>query len=206
MLERSGRPTASRSTGASRRSTTSVMTRPVQQPRPPLWLGAMSDAGIARPRGWAMRGSSRPPRRWPRCRSSSRCSPRSASASAGRWGGCRSVARSSSGAPATTPGARRRDGAGLVRQHGRHRQPPLRRVPDRGGLGALGLRVRLGRRRRRRDPAIGDRVPVDPVLTRAHWPGMTSEQAVANIDSLGRELVPALRGYVPVRDLPESRA
>jgi hypothetical protein len=52
--------------------------------------------------------------------------------------------------------------------------------------------------------AIGDRVPVDPVLTRAHWPGMTSEQAVANIDSLGRELVPALRDYAPVPDLPED--
>ena len=33
---------------------------------------------------------------------------------------------------------------------------------------------------------------------------MTSEQAVANIDSLGRELVPALRDYVPVRDFTEE--
>ena len=35
---------------------------------------------------------------------------------------------------------------------------------------------------------------------------MTSAQAVANIESLGRELVPALREYASVRDLPEDHA
>jgi alkanesulfonate monooxygenase SsuD/methylene tetrahydromethanopterin reductase-like flavin-dependent oxidoreductase (luciferase family) len=46
---------------------------------------------------------------------------------------------------------------------------------------------------------IGDRVPVDPVVTRAHWPGMSTEQAVAYIDSLGEELVPMLREVEPAR-------
>jgi alkanesulfonate monooxygenase SsuD/methylene tetrahydromethanopterin reductase-like flavin-dependent oxidoreductase (luciferase family) len=41
--------------------------------------------------------------------------------------------------------------------------------------------------------AIADVVPIDPVITRANWPGMTTDQAVAYIDSLGEELVPALR-------------
>ena len=45
---------------------------------------------------------------------------------------------------------------------------------------------------------IGDLVPVDPVITRANWPGMSTDQAVAYIDSLGQELVPALREYEPV--------
>jgi alkanesulfonate monooxygenase SsuD/methylene tetrahydromethanopterin reductase-like flavin-dependent oxidoreductase (luciferase family) len=46
--------------------------------------------------------------------------------------------------------------------------------------------------------AIGDRVPVDPLITRANWPGMTTDEAVAYVESLGRELVPALRAYKPV--------
>ena len=40
---------------------------------------------------------------------------------------------------------------------------------------------------------IADQVPVNPVITRANWPGMTTDDAVAYIESLGRELVPALR-------------
>jgi alkanesulfonate monooxygenase SsuD/methylene tetrahydromethanopterin reductase-like flavin-dependent oxidoreductase (luciferase family) len=45
--------------------------------------------------------------------------------------------------------------------------------------------------------AIADQVPVDPVVTRAHWPGMSTEAAVAYIDDLGRELVPMLRELGP---------
>jgi alkanesulfonate monooxygenase SsuD/methylene tetrahydromethanopterin reductase-like flavin-dependent oxidoreductase (luciferase family) len=41
--------------------------------------------------------------------------------------------------------------------------------------------------------AIADRVSVDPVITRANWPGMSTDEAVAYIESLGEELVPALR-------------
>lgn len=40
---------------------------------------------------------------------------------------------------------------------------------------------------------IADQVPVNPVITRANWPGMTTDEAVAYIEGLGRELVPALR-------------
>ncbi len=40
---------------------------------------------------------------------------------------------------------------------------------------------------------IADQVPVNPVITRANWPGMTTDDAVAYIEGLGRELVPALR-------------
>jgi alkanesulfonate monooxygenase SsuD/methylene tetrahydromethanopterin reductase-like flavin-dependent oxidoreductase (luciferase family) len=45
--------------------------------------------------------------------------------------------------------------------------------------------------------ALAERVPIDPVITRAHWPGMSTEEAIAHIESLGQELVPALREVRP---------
>lgn len=36
-------------------------------------------------------------------------------------------------------------------------------------------------------------VPIDPILVRAQWPHMSSEQVVAYLDDLGRDIVPALR-------------
>jgi hypothetical protein len=44
---------------------------------------------------------------------------------------------------------------------------------------------------------IADQVPVNPVITRANWPGMTTDDAVSYLESLGRELVPALRELEP---------
>ena len=43
--------------------------------------------------------------------------------------------------------------------------------------------------------AIGDRVPVNPVVTRGNWPGMTTEDMIAYIETLGEELIPSLRDY-----------
>jgi alkanesulfonate monooxygenase SsuD/methylene tetrahydromethanopterin reductase-like flavin-dependent oxidoreductase (luciferase family) len=45
--------------------------------------------------------------------------------------------------------------------------------------------------------AIADRFPVDPIIARALWPSMTIEDAVAYIDTLGRELLPLLREHRP---------
>ncbi len=36
-------------------------------------------------------------------------------------------------------------------------------------------------------------VPIDPILVRAQWPHMTSDDVVAYLDDLGREIVPAVR-------------
>lgn len=47
--------------------------------------------------------------------------------------------------------------------------------------------------------AIAEAVPVDPIITRANWPGMSTEDTVAYIEMLGRELVPALAEIEPVR-------
>jgi alkanesulfonate monooxygenase SsuD/methylene tetrahydromethanopterin reductase-like flavin-dependent oxidoreductase (luciferase family) len=48
---------------------------------------------------------------------------------------------------------------------------------------------------------IADQVPVNPVITRANWPGMTTNEAVAYIESLAHELVPMLRDYESVPDV-----
>lgn len=43
--------------------------------------------------------------------------------------------------------------------------------------------------------AIGDRVPVNPVVTRGNWPGMTTDDMIAYVETLGHELIPSLRDY-----------
>src|SRR3954453_15877037 len=48
---------------------------------------------------------------------------------------------------------------------------------------------------------IADQVPVNPVITRANWPGMTTDEAVAYIESLADELVPMLCEYESVPDV-----
>jgi hypothetical protein len=44
-------------------------------------------------------------------------------------------------------------------------------------------------------------VPVDPVITRANWPGMTADESVAYIDQLGEQLVPLLADFEPVDEV-----
>lgn len=41
-------------------------------------------------------------------------------------------------------------------------------------------------------------VPIDPILVRAQWPHMTSDQVVAYLDDLGRSIVPAVREVTSV--------
>jgi alkanesulfonate monooxygenase SsuD/methylene tetrahydromethanopterin reductase-like flavin-dependent oxidoreductase (luciferase family) len=48
---------------------------------------------------------------------------------------------------------------------------------------------------------IGSAVPVNPVITRANWPGMSADESVAYIDQLGRELIPLLADFAPVEEL-----
>lgn len=46
---------------------------------------------------------------------------------------------------------------------------------------------------------LAETVPTDPVITRANWPGMTTQESVDYIKQLGDELVPLIRD-VPVVD------
>jgi len=54
--------------------------------------------------------------------------------------------------------------------------------------------------------SIGDRVPINPVITRGNWPGMSVDDMVDYLDELGRELIPSLRDYQPTDTLavPET--
>jgi alkanesulfonate monooxygenase SsuD/methylene tetrahydromethanopterin reductase-like flavin-dependent oxidoreductase (luciferase family) len=45
-------------------------------------------------------------------------------------------------------------------------------------------------------------VPVNPIMVRPHWPGMTVEEVTGYLDELGREVVPALRALEPAPAQP----
>jgi alkanesulfonate monooxygenase SsuD/methylene tetrahydromethanopterin reductase-like flavin-dependent oxidoreductase (luciferase family) len=49
-------------------------------------------------------------------------------------------------------------------------------------------------------------LPVDPLLLRPQWPSMDAAETIEAIERLGREVVPALLGAVPRTDLPEAGA
>jgi alkanesulfonate monooxygenase SsuD/methylene tetrahydromethanopterin reductase-like flavin-dependent oxidoreductase (luciferase family) len=55
---------------------------------------------------------------------------------------------------------------------------------------------------------LASRLPMGPMLVRPHWPGMTAEQTVAYLDEVGREIVEPLREVesVPFQDFLDSPA
>ncbi len=46
--------------------------------------------------------------------------------------------------------------------------------------------------------AMATQLPVDPLIIRAQWPGMTADDVVAYLDELGQHVVPALKAITPV--------
>lgn len=50
------------------------------------------------------------------------------------------------------------------------------------------------------------RFPVDPLLLRPQWPSMGVEETVAAIERLGREVVPAIRALTPTQPTPSPAA
>ncbi|MGV1047012.1 MAG: LLM class flavin-dependent oxidoreductase [Solirubrobacterales bacterium] len=53
--------------------------------------------------------------------------------------------------------------------------------------------------------AIGSRAPVNPVLTRANWPETSTDEMIEYVKALGRELVPAMRDYESTETLVRER-
>jgi len=49
---------------------------------------------------------------------------------------------------------------------------------------------------------IGSQVPVDPIITRANWPNMSTQDSVDYIRLLGKELVPAVKAFPSVESMP----
>lgn len=47
-------------------------------------------------------------------------------------------------------------------------------------------------------------LPVDPLLLRPQWPTMDGEETIAAIERLGREVVPAIKAIAPRSDIPEE--
>jgi alkanesulfonate monooxygenase SsuD/methylene tetrahydromethanopterin reductase-like flavin-dependent oxidoreductase (luciferase family) len=47
-------------------------------------------------------------------------------------------------------------------------------------------------------------LPVDPLLLRPQWPTMSADETIASIQRLGREIVPAMKALEPRTDIPEE--
>jgi alkanesulfonate monooxygenase SsuD/methylene tetrahydromethanopterin reductase-like flavin-dependent oxidoreductase (luciferase family) len=184
-----------------------VHIRPLQRPHPPIWIGAGSPAGIRR--------AARVGARWP-------ITPQTRAADLPAQLGGFFDARAEAGLP--------RSGRQPLRREimiGRDREDALAKAVevaspwylnmartrhnnyvDPEGLAAsipgvmeqhwvLGDAADCARQLRE----IGAAVPVDPVITRANWPGMSPDESVAYIELLGEELIPAIKDFEPVTTL-----
>jgi alkanesulfonate monooxygenase SsuD/methylene tetrahydromethanopterin reductase-like flavin-dependent oxidoreductase (luciferase family) len=174
-----------------------VHLRPVQQPRPPLWLGAMRRAGVVRAArlgdGWLI-------------------TPTTSAEDVVSLVGLFAEERATLGKPMLPQPLRREivvgrdadDAFARAAWMGRRWYDRMVAISSPGfgpgqKLATIADFVRTGfvtgtaEECVREIRAVADRVPVNPVITRANWPGMTTDEAVAYIESLGEELVPALR-------------
>lgn len=176
-----------------------VHLRPVQQPHPPLWVGAQSDAGVRR--------AARLGQAWtvpPSCPIDE----------VARWIDLFQATRDEHGLPRAPSFPLRREVS-----VGRDRADALATY-ERRARGRYVAYARRGRtwagtpdalERTFADTVAGHlvagsadevveelagvarRLPVGPLVLRASWPDMTSDEVVATLDLLGREVVPALR-------------
>jgi len=55
---------------------------------------------------------------------------------------------------------------------------------------------------------VARELPVDPIVIRPEWPGMSIDDVVKNIELMGREVIPALVDVppMPLEDIPSSLA
>ncbi len=184
-----------------------VHIRPLQQPHPPIWVGAGSDAGIKRAAELADAWPITPQEK-----------PAELPELLGKYFGYREAA------------GRSRSGRVPLRREimiGRDRDDALQKAVtvasewylnmaatghneyvDPEGLrssipGVMAQHWVLGDpddcARQLRD--IAARVPVDPIITRANWPAMSTQDSVDYIRLLGERLVPAVKDFEPVETL-----
>jgi alkanesulfonate monooxygenase SsuD/methylene tetrahydromethanopterin reductase-like flavin-dependent oxidoreductase (luciferase family) len=176
-----------------------VHIRPVQDPRPPIWIGAHSEIGVRR--------AARIGDAWP-------ITPQEPVDEIGAWLKIFVDERTRLGLPVGRQPLRREIVVGTDRADAKEKAIKMARrwylhMAEIGTLkikqdqalasmeGALERGFVLGDAEDCANQlrAIGDRLPVNPIITRASWPGMTTDDAVSYIETLGKELVPSLRDY-----------
>jgi alkanesulfonate monooxygenase SsuD/methylene tetrahydromethanopterin reductase-like flavin-dependent oxidoreductase (luciferase family) len=182
--------------------------RPIQQPHPPIWVGAGSPAGIERA---ARLGDA-----WP---ITPQVAPKDLPAQLGGFFDAREKAgRSRSGRQPLRReimlGANYDDALAKAVEvatpwyvnmantgHNKYVDPEglVKSIP-----GVLATHWVLGNAEECAGQlrAIGESVPVNPVITRANWPGMTPDDSVAYIERLGEQLIPLLKDFESVTALP----
>jgi len=177
--------------------------RPWQQPHPPIWIGALRDSGVRR--------SARLGDAWP-------VTPETRTSDMKRMFDVYAAARRKHGRPPVPRHPLRRE---IV--PGRTSEAAFDRFETmaRDRLLAYAQRELATRDARalreefrevaRREAIIGTpdeclsqlrdlagQVPVDPVIVRAQWPDMSSDDVVAYLDDLGRDIVPGLNEIVSI--------
>jgi alkanesulfonate monooxygenase SsuD/methylene tetrahydromethanopterin reductase-like flavin-dependent oxidoreductase (luciferase family) len=189
-----------------------VHIRPLQQPHPPIWIGAGSPAGVAR--------AARLDAKWP---ITPQVPPADLASQLARFFDERAVVGLSRhgrqplrreimlGSDRTSALARAVEVATpwylnmAATGHNRYVDPEglVQSIP-----GVLSTHWVLG------SPdecaaqlrEIGSTVPVNPVITRANWPGMSPSESVAYIGQLGKQLIPLLADFEPVDELQAKTA
>ena len=187
-----------------------VHLKPVQQPRPPLWIGAMRRPGVLRAArlgdGWLITPT---------------VTPEDVVSMVGVF----AQERERLGKPLLPQplrreivvGADRADALARATRMGREWYDRMVAIASPGfgpgqKLATIDDFVRTGFVTGTADDCfreirlIADQVAVNPVITRANWPGMTTEEAISYIDSLADELVPMLREYEPEPDVAVEHA
>jgi alkanesulfonate monooxygenase SsuD/methylene tetrahydromethanopterin reductase-like flavin-dependent oxidoreductase (luciferase family) len=177
-----------------------VHVRPVQTPHPPIWIGAQSPGGIRRAAALGDAWAISPPGSLEVLRDRFNVYT-TALADTGKSlraqpfrqeiviAGDRSQAAAEAGArTAAHYGSIGRVGSGP------------RSGPRPGGGFVLGSAADCAAQL----TAIADEFPVDPMIPRALWPSMNTDQAIVYIDTLGRELLPVLRDHRPAMTYPGS--
>jgi alkanesulfonate monooxygenase SsuD/methylene tetrahydromethanopterin reductase-like flavin-dependent oxidoreductase (luciferase family) len=173
--------------------------RPQQEPHPPLWIGGQSDAGVRR--------AARLGQAWT-------IPPSCSVAEVTRWIDLFQAKRDDLDLPRAerfplrrevSIGRDRADALELFERRAKSRYLVYSQrgrtwagTPDeldRRFADSVGGHLVAGTAAEVRDElvAIARALPVGPLILRPSWPDMTSDEVVATLDLLGREIVPALR-------------
>jgi Coenzyme F420-dependent N5,N10-methylene tetrahydromethanopterin reductase and related flavin-dependent oxidoreductases len=179
-----------------------VHLKPLQQPSPPIWLGAQKELGV---------------RRAARLTDNWTVTPQQNVADVDALARVFAAERMTLGLPLHPLPVRRelmigRDRDDALRRFAAVARGKYEAYADRGmrALSREQVRARfastvrdhviLGDAEDCRDQVrdLASRIPMGPMLVRPHWPGMSADAAVAYLDAVGREIVAPLRDLEPV--------